>query len=1016
MNKSVLILSAASLIFASAATSQTLGNQKTALQSTVCLPGQNCEGQDKTEGPGTLREDLLSVVAKEKTKLLENDIVTIKLDIQNVAPLKEQVPIEGVSAQGYSRFVIVKGKKIAQTVLNKLQKDSKSVALNPDNFVSQFEIKDGSGSVELDTKDLLDIDGNEKELIAALKKLNEEDGEEEESGGQQTDKPPNDSRNANSGSNSGNSGNQQSDNQNKETKLPTIKQDEEVTSEIRVTTEGCDLVVDAGSAMVREQSKSQTFENGILVEESACSDSGRTFPIQKSFMTCPDKVDIPARFARPQYVEYFMDANQTRQELSECQPDDNQSFAIKEKDTCPVDIDLMSGLATIHTKLTYENAGNVEIQVRGCEPSENVTPIQMVQDFSACSVKHDMGRGLSTALATWIYQYEGTFYQASPCIETETTYNHEKVFKRAGADVCPVILDMSGQVATRQYRTMINVDGREVFIDECTPENGGPMAFKATAEGCSDPETFQHDLGANVSYGLQRYYYENPEKVFVTECQPGGPIYQHSHEQTDWRHFDEQLMSQPLTTVSINVNGQPYEIAANILLDGEPQIPYDEQDIELVKDGNRKTHEGCMVYQKTLQKQNYLRPDTSVYQVLLGAGTPQELGESCVKEFTEWEHDDENLFSQKKHNLIVAYDAVRDVVLENQVLPNEPEVAYLQLDMTTNPVEGEKYHEQCNVFQRTQAFIRYGRPDNTAFETLGDAGEPEALGDFCTTTVTGWEHNDEDRYSKKRRTVTVAYDAVSEVLQNNVVLPDEPEITYKRQSETLQEVGDKYHEGCEVFRAQEVIASYKRGDDSLVTINEGQSADSNKKAKSYGDRCVFEFKYYSNQDSLKKSYNVGNYVVKYDNVSEIVISDKGNGETPYTKLNLDSRIVPGTEIYVGCDIRTSVSRKQNWRRPDGSKYVEELQGGINIKEDQCTPLMDGQEVRVLDTWNSTETVTNGCSWTKYRTTERRKALYSVGFMVNAIGEQIEPIEAKIREWTDSTRGGRIDSGYNNKEC
>lgn len=1020
---------------------------KPPVSTKVVCTGEECPKIEAGEIKA-LREDLLSVVAKQKTELKQNQLISIDLEIDEFAPLQEQVPTQGVSAHGYSRYVVVKGKRIGQTVLNKLSKNGKSVSLNPDNFVSQFDIQVGSDKVELDPETVLKVDGNEPELIEALKELEEKQGEEEEEDQEQQDQqeqPRQNSAAGNTGS-SGNSGGQSQSPQSQTTapyEVPT-QGNETVTTEIRIVTDGCDLVIDNQSGLVREQSKSQTFENGVMVAESACSESGRTFPIQRSYAACPDTVDIPGRIARPQYTEYFNDADQVRQELSDCQIDEDQGFTITENNSCPVDVDLLKGTAIIQSKLVYINGNNTELQVRECQPSETQDPIDMQRDFSACSIKHDFDAGISKPLATWIYEYDGTFYQASPCIETETIYAHEQIYTQNGVDVCPVIIDMSGQIAVPQYRTAITVDGQTEFIDECRPNENGGLQFMATTETCDNPVLFQHDIGAGVSYGLQRFYYENPNPVYVTECQIGGPTYTHSHELTGWKLDDDQLFGQALKTVSINVNGKNYPIVENALLDGEQQIAYIAEAAQTIGLEDAKSHEGCQVFQQTQIKQNYVRPDDTVLETLVGTGDPLELGDMCLREKSMWVHNDDELYSQGAFVVTVAYDDVVEVIEEGVVEPDEPQIPY-EPDGPQTEIElaNNKTHDKCNVYQGTELHQNYKRADNSiylfkqpspdgkllgdmcqtevvdwqhndeakfsnpivtktvvyddvnevvedslvdetetsrvAYQALGEVVETpvpdslrnehcsvfrtitraqdfkrvdesvykdelpdveEALGDQCVTIAAGWEFNDAGLFGQQRRTLKVQFEELDKVIDENVILPDEPRIAYAKAGPLQHNPTEKYHEKCQVYQGRKTVQDYTRPDGSTY-VETSISPD-----EFLGDMCVTEVVNWLHNDEERYSSPVKTTKVVYDDVNALiedrVVDDSASARVAYQALGEAVETpVPASTRNQGCEVFRTSRRELAYKRTDGSTYTAQLADKEYSMGQRCVTVATG---------------------------------------------------------------------------
>ncbi|WJS05733.1 hypothetical protein [Roseibium aggregatum] len=112
-------------------------------------------------------------------------------------------------------------------------------------------------------------------------------------------------------------------------------------------------------------------------------------------------------------------------------PDEEQAFKIEEKkQNCTFDFDLENGEAIVNTSLIYTNNAKVEVSVRECAPSETIAPIPMTAEPNGCSMRHDFGTGVSTEMAMWTYEYEGQLFQASPCITTDTTYTHSKVFDK----------------------------------------------------------------------------------------------------------------------------------------------------------------------------------------------------------------------------------------------------------------------------------------------------------------------------------------------------------------------------------------------------------------------------------------------------------------------------------------------------------------------------------------------------------------------------------------------------------
>lgn len=936
MRKSLLYMSVALALVPGATSAQT------------SLPGTQTTTITEEDAAKKIREDLFAVATKERTKIFEDRAVPMSLVFKKLSTLSENVSVEGVTAEGYMRYVTVNGRKIGQAVISKLRKADKSVDLDAQTFTSQFDLKINES--ELAPEKVIDVDGNEAELVAALKQLNSELAEEEEEEDGQRPRPDqnttgSNNRNAASAAQGGGSnGDMANQPQDSGYKTPERSQAEpEPTIEVRTTTQGCDLVVDAASNVVREQSKAQTFKDGIMVEETACLDSGKTFPIKKSYLTCGDTVDIAGRRAQPQYISYFDDASGVRQELSDCQPDPEQVFEIVEAETCPISIDLIAGVATVNTKLVYTGNNNKQTQVRDCMASETLDPIPMEQDFAACSIKHDFPAGKSTALATWIYQKDGNYFQASPCIETKQTYNHQKVYKQGGVDVCPVLLNVGSQYATPQYRTKIDIGGEALFIDECKPDVSGNIAFKATPDTCENPENFQHDLAAGVSYGLQRYYYNNPDRIYVTDCEYGGPTYQHAVRPTGWKHNDEALSSQALSTVSIVVKGSRYVIAEDVLLGGEPSVPYAKSAPEDVPLQGSKTHEGCNVYQQTEQKQYFTRPDQTIYEVIWGKGVAQDLGDMCERTKDGWVHNDPELFSQQATTVTVKYDGIEAVIEQGVVEESEPKIDYVPDGSQFEIIKtGQKQDKGCEVFTVTENRQKYLRGDQSIYElALGD-GEGVPLGDKCVRERTGWEHNDEENFSLPMTTATLKYDDVVKVIHDNVVLPDAEPVPHEAQDVVHTAIEGKYtNEGCNVFQITGKSQKYLRPDETEYTVElgDGDKID-------LGDKCTTVATGWLHDDDQRKSWRKRTQTISFDGFTKTLFENEvlpGEQFVQYEAVggNID---VPDETVFRNdvCEVYQGTNRQRVYERPDNSIYVRQMgEGEWKALGDKCVKTSAG---------------------------------------------------------------------------
>ncbi len=572
-----------------------------------------------------LTENLFSVGVAEQLELEKGKAIETPLVFRSQPKVDEPVSIEGVTIDGYSSYATYNGKVIGQTVITSLKKDGMIVDLDAQDFSSQYNMD----TPKIEPEQEISIKGNEAALVRALKTLNGEDaGEEKEEEEEEKEEVQEKSDGGSSAINSSGA----NDDATNGYQTPERRNVADPAEEIKITEEGCQPVYDSVQNVVKGQNKTQTFKDGVLVSETACEPSGVTYTVQKQYGTCPDIVDVPGRSAQPQFQAYYLDDVKVRKDLGECQPDLNQTFEITEKDNCPINVDLIARTATVASSLVYTDRNNTERTARACEPSQTLDPLPLVLNTQVCSLKHDFGAGRSDEMGTWTYTKGGVTYQASDCINTGNVFPHNKVFKENGVDVCPVLINMDTKAAIPQSRTQITVAGSKKFIDECKPDQSASKDIRATTDTCSNPATFKHDLSAGVSYGMERFYYDNPGRVYVTECLQGETSYNHDVEITSWKYDDEQLKAQPLSTVSITVDGTKYTIVSDILLGGAREIAYAALEDETVENTAARYYEACNSFVPTSIRKVYERPDGTKHYVAAGEGAPIAEGDKCVRE------------------------------------------------------------------------------------------------------------------------------------------------------------------------------------------------------------------------------------------------------------------------------------------------------------------------------------------------------------------------------------------------
>lgn len=550
--------------------------------------------------------------ASVRTAVPENEPQPIDLSLVEVTGIPKSLT-QGVTAKAYTRFVSVDGQKVGQVVLTGVEKDGRAESLNSTEFSAQFNLQ----TAELDPSQPIKIEGNKNELKAALEKLAEQQVVEEKTEEKQSDEAGDPTRSTQPGSNSRENVDaaayQNPEELNVQEAAPPV---------VKVTTEGCTIRVDTAQGFAIQQSRVETTEDGT-VSSSTCEDSEVRFPLTKSYSVCSDAVDIEALKARAQFVLYYTDAGGARQEVTECAPDPELVFDIVEnRESCTVFLDYSTLQAVTQAALVYRNANNADVQVRGCQASAEVASVPLVPTTDGCTIRHDFGGARSYQQGRHTYTINGVTWQAGVCSDNGTEFAHTKVYQNeAGAKICSPIVDQAGGNVTLQYRVAITKDSLVEYISECKPD-ASSTALIATTDGCTNPYTWNHDVSAGVSYGMERYFYMfNAAKEYVTSCQQSETTYAHQVEAAGWEPHDDQLFAYQKSTVFITAPSGRYNVVTSEVLDGAPQSAY-----VFESEGTSATgeyyYEACSRFEKVNNVEKYTRPDGTLYSKPIGEGTP----------------------------------------------------------------------------------------------------------------------------------------------------------------------------------------------------------------------------------------------------------------------------------------------------------------------------------------------------------------------------------------------------------
>ncbi len=562
--------------------------------------------------------------SKNATELPENTPIALDLGLVDV-PGADSKLTEGVTAKAYARYVKVEEQKVGQLVLSGVEKDGRAEALNSDDFVAQFALENDP---KLDPAAPITIEGDQSELIAALKRLAVA-GDEETASKKEVEEAgigASDGAVASNAASNPDAGSY--------TTPGALELDDTPQTSTRITAEGCKMRIDLDQLQAIQQTRMATTTDGET-SYGTCADGEERYKINKSYNACSYIEDLDARTATASFIYYYTDGSGNRVEHGDCQPDPEARFDIVEdSEACRVTLDYDAGSVITNAKLVYTNQSGRKVEVRDCRPSEQIAPAPMTATAEGCDIRDDFNAGVSYQRHKYIYELNGVSYSTA-CTDSGTEYKHQTIYKSDSGDyVCTPLINSKDKSVTLQSRVRILVNGLEQFRTACTPDTTS-MEVMATTEGCEDPAYWTHSMSAGQSYGSERYYYFYDDKQeFITDCQKSDQVYTHQVEITGWQPHDDQLFGYALSTVYIDGTPQGrYNIKTSEVLPGTAQTPYT-YDGESTEPTSEITYEDCTKFQGQNLVKNYTRPDGTKYSLVAGEADPVNMGNACTAQIS----------------------------------------------------------------------------------------------------------------------------------------------------------------------------------------------------------------------------------------------------------------------------------------------------------------------------------------------------------------------------------------------
>lgn len=412
---------------------------------------------------------------------------------------------------------------------------------------------------------------------------------------------------------------------------------------VSLSTAGCAIEVnlEAGVAQVT----SQEVVNGN--PSGNCTPNGTSYPLIKSYASCPDITDFEAKKAWAAFKRTYVDGGGTTHPVDEeCQKDPEFEFTMVQDDSvCTFQLDFLSTppMARNRGKWVYPNKNNNRVEVSGCEVIEDQAT-EIISTTQNCIPRHDFDASVSHEQARQYYMWESVERVVTECNDTGTTMPHI-VYDNKCSDLTPTQADLvnweSGDaalLAVPQERVAIEIEGKEVWITECQPIEDSSAELSKDTQGCES--TFFHYISSGQSFGSAKWKYqiEGKPEITLTACVQDNDVeYPHQVRIADYEDHDTQLFSYPMTEIYIDTPVGEELVSGAQVRQGAPQLPYTFQQNLLLATGELffEGESSCEQFMRRNEIDRYIRGDgVSVFDHVLGEGEALSQGDGCDPEVT----------------------------------------------------------------------------------------------------------------------------------------------------------------------------------------------------------------------------------------------------------------------------------------------------------------------------------------------------------------------------------------------
>lgn len=396
-----------------------------------------------------------------------------------------------------------------------------------------------------------------------------------------------------------------------------------------LTRDGCAARVDAAQGVVIVQSRTETSQGGTITSQGPCTDSEIRYAIQKSYASCTDRIDVPARKALAQVRRFYADEEGRTIYLSDCVDDPENEFKlVEDAGNCTYDVDLAAMMAFARSELVYTNRQNQRVLVEACHRYATVgLPVSRTAD--GCTFRHDFQAKISYQQKRFVYTNPNHAVSiVAECSDDENElYPHVEI-----RNACANLVDEGAKRAFPQRRWRIVPPAGPLWISECEPVSAEGSDIVATVVGCES--VYFHSVAAGQSFGAERHYYSfdgGATRTYITSCQQSTVAYPHISETQGYENHDPEKFAYARTAIYIDTPVGRVDVSPAQVREGAPQIAYIFSRQTIAAQPDRKFWEGCNAFVPTSLTDVFVRPDGSEALYAIGPGAISGPVDECAR-------------------------------------------------------------------------------------------------------------------------------------------------------------------------------------------------------------------------------------------------------------------------------------------------------------------------------------------------------------------------------------------------